>query len=223
MDSFFGMLAILLFVSGLAIFAARPYIGKNISGRLLSTDKSNNLPSIQTVHAIILSKIQDVKELTVLRSNFQSVVSFSEAKKILGHDIPGSSRKFILEYTGTIICGCDLSKIIISDQFYNKNHLLITLPNSQVLDIYPDISSFKVHEQSSGIFAKNINIDDQNREVAKDLEQVKQHLIDEGILLKSNENVRRLLVSVINPIGIEVDLHFVGGLLSSESIPLSLK
>jgi len=186
-------------------------------------NKSNDLPSIQTIHAIIISKIQDVKELAALRSNFKSVVSFSEAKKIFGHDMPGSSRKFILEYTGTIVCGCDLSKIRISDQFYNKNHLMITLPNSQVLDIYPDISSFKVHEQSSGIFAEDIKIDDQNREVAKDLEQVKQRLIEEGILLKSNENVSRLLASTINLIGIETDIHFVESLPSTKYISLPLK
>ena len=51
-------------------------------------------------------------------------------------------------------------------RYHNKNHLLITLLNSQVLDIYSDISSF-------------------NREVAKNLEQVKQRLIEEGILIKS--------------------------------------
>ena len=223
MDSFFGMLAVLLFVSGLAIIAARPYLNKNISDKLSSNNKPNDLPSIQTVHATILSKIQAVKELAVLRSNFQSVVSFSEAKKIFGHDIPGSSRKFILEYTGTIVCGCDLSRIRISNQFHNKNHLMITLPNSQVLDMYPDISSFKIHEQSSGIFAEDIKIYDQNREVTKDLEKVKQRLIEEGILLKSNEHVSRILISTVNLIGIETEIHFVESLPSVKYISLPPK
>jgi|GEM_PF-4259330 len=83
---------------------------------------------------------------------------------------------------------CALLKSESDIDGYNKNRLLITLPNSQVLDIYPDISSFKVHEQSSEIFAEDIKIEDHNREVAKDLEQVKQRLIEEGILQKNNEH-----------------------------------
>jgi len=101
--------------------------------------------------------------------------------------------------------------------------LLITLPNSQVIDIYPDISSFKVHEQSSGIFAEDIKIDDKNREVTKDLEQVKQRLIEKGILLKSNENVSRILISTVNFIGIETEIHFVESLPSTKYISLPLK
>ena len=105
MDSFFGMLAVLLFVSGLAVFAARPYINKNIFDKLSSNNKLNDLPLIQTVH----------------------------------------------------------------------------------------------------------------------LEQIKQRLIEEGILLKSNENTRQLLISTINFIGIETEIHFVESLPSTKYISLPLK
>ena len=103
----------------------------------------------------------------------------------------------------------DLTKIIIDKDFHNKNHLSITLPTSQVLHIYPNIDTFEVYDVSAGIFTSDIEIEDQNREVAKDLEEVKEQKIQEGLLLKSNENARKLLRGITTPLGVEAEIKFV--------------
>lgn len=202
MNVFLVTIAVLLFVSILA------------GGSVYINSKRNRTPeiselSIQSVHSTIMSEIQNLKELSTLKSNFHSVVSFEESKKIFGHDVPGTTRKFKLNYSGTIICGCDLKKIIIDNDFFDRNHLRITLPMSQVLHIYPNIETFEVYDVSAGIFTSDIEIEDQNREVAKDLEEVKKQNIQNGILLKSNENARKLLRAITTPLGVEAEVTFV--------------
>ena len=133
MSTFWATIAVLLFVSALVGGGAVLFMRQR---RALLPPQEEL--SIQTVRSIILTKLQNVKELAMVRSNFQSVVHFEEAKKVFGHDVPGTMRKFMLSYTGTVVCGCDLNKVNVGNSFFNRNHLQITLPQSRIFDIYPD-------------------------------------------------------------------------------------
>ena len=164
----------------------------------------------RSVRTTILSGIQNVSELATIRERFQSIVSFSDGVKIPGLDIniPGTTRKFMLKYYGTIVCGCDLSKAQVSERF-DVNRVRITLPHSEILDIYADVHSFEVYDQSAGIFT-SVKLEDQNREVDSDLLKVKAHELERGILAQSDENVRKILTSVVASTGMEAEIVFTG-------------
>ena len=164
----------------------------------------------RSVRTTILSGIQNVSELATIRERFQSIVSFSEGVKLPGFkmNIPGTTRKFMLKYYGTIVCGCDLSKAQVSERF-DVNRVRITLPHSEILDIYADVHSFEVYDQSAGIFT-SVKLEDQNREVDADLKKVKAHELERGILSQSDENVRKILTSVVASTGMEAEIVFTG-------------
>lgn len=172
---------------------------------LLSRKKINQNRSIRTT---ILSGIQNVSELATIRERFQSIVAFSDGVKIpfLDVNFPGTTRKFMLKYYGTIVCGCDLSKAQVSERF-DVNRVRIVLPHSEILDIYADVQSFEVYDQRAGIFT-SVKLEDQNREVNADLEKVKMHEIQNGILTNSDENVRKILTSVVASTGMEAEIIF---------------
>ncbi|MBQ3458393.1 MAG: DUF4230 domain-containing protein [Synergistaceae bacterium] len=162
----------------------------------------------RSVRTTILSGIQNVSELATIRERFQSIVTFSDGVKIpgLNVNIPGTTRKFMLKYYGTIVCGCDLTKAQVSERF-DVNRVRITLPHSEILDIYADVHSFEVYDQSSGIFT-SVKLEDQNREVNADLEKVKAHELQKGILSQADENVRKILTSVVASTGMEAEITF---------------
>lgn len=162
----------------------------------------------RSVRTTILSGIQNVSELATIRERFQSIVSFSDGIKIpgLNVNIPGTTRKFMLKYDGTIVCGCDLSKAQVSERF-DVNRVRITLPHSRITDIYADVHSFEVYDQHAGIFT-SVKLEDQNREVEADLAKVKAHELEGGILAHSDENVRKILTSVVSSTGMEAEIIF---------------
>lgn len=164
----------------------------------------------RSVRSTILSGIENVSELATIRERFQSIVSFSDGVKIpgLSMNIPGTTRKFMLKYYGTIVCGCDLSQAKISERF-DVNRVTITLPHSEILDVYADVHSFEVYDQHAGIFT-SVKLEDQNREVNADLEKVKAHELEQGILAQSDANVRRILTSVVASTGMEAEIVFTG-------------
>ena len=86
---------------------------------LLLTRKKGAASRKKSVRSAILLGIQNVNELATIRERFQSIVSFSEGKPVpfLGLNFPGTTRKFMMRYAGTIVCGNDLSKVDISERF----------------------------------------------------------------------------------------------------------
>ncbi|MBQ9419875.1 MAG: DUF4230 domain-containing protein [Synergistaceae bacterium] len=169
---------------------------------------STNTNPNRSIRTTILSGIENVSELATLRERFQSIVTFSDGKKIpfVNMNFPGTTRKFMLKYYGTIVCGCDLTKAQISEH-YDTNRVKITLPHSEILDIYADVHSFEVYDQSAGIFT-SVKLEDQNREVDADLEKVKAHSVQNGMLEQSDENVRKILTSVVASTGMKAEIIF---------------
>lgn len=178
---------------------------------LLLTRKKNPAVRKKSVRSAILQGIQNVNELATVRERFQSIVSFSDGKQMpfLGFCLPGTTRKFIMRYAGVIVCGNDLSKINISERFA-VNRVRVVVPRSRILDIYADIQSFEVYDQQAGLFT-SIRLEDQNREVTADLEEMRQNALKSGILSQADENTRRILTSIVATTGMEAEIVFDDG------------
>ena len=127
----------------------------------------------------------------------------------LGFCLPGTTRKFIMRYAGVIVCGNDLSKLNISERFA-VNRVRVVVPRSRILDIYADIQSFEVYDQQAGLFT-SIRLEDQNREVTADLEEMRQNALKSGILSQADENTRRILTSIVATTGMEAEIVFDDG------------
>ena len=204
-------LAIFIFLLGVAF--ALYFSGKD-------PDEDNLIQnSIQKLQAIVLEEIKNVSELATFRKNFKSTLKFEDVTQFLDFQIPGTSRKFSMDYTGTIVCGCDLSKIRIEREENSKNRVKITVPQSKILDIYADVNSFKIHSQEAGIFAENIKIEEQNELIAKDLESQKKSAIQDGIIELSNENIRQVLTSIIAGKNLDKNFQIDIEFLSENKIP----
>ena len=185
--------------------------------------RRKNKPAPESVRHTILEGIKNVSELATVRQNFQSIVTFSSSKKIPGLNIslPGTTRKFMLKYNGTIVCGCDLTKAKLSEGYGNR--MRIILPKSEVLDAYADMQSLEVYDQSAGIFT-SVKLEEQNREIAADIEKIKAHELENGLLELSDVNVKKILSSVVAPTGMLADIVFTDGSHSiSGNTPLQLE
>lgn len=178
---------------------------------LLLTRKKNPAARKKSVRSAILQGIQNVNELATVRERFQSIVSFSDGKQMpfLGFCLPGTTRKFIMRYAGVIVCGNDLSKLNISERFA-VNRVRVVVPRSRILDIYADVQSFEVYDQQAGLFT-SIRLEDQNREVTADLEEMRQNALKSGILSQADENTRRILTSIVATTGMEAEIVFDDG------------
>ena len=163
-------------------------------------------PRKQSVRSTLIQGIKDVKELTTLRQQFQSVVMFEDSKPLFGFSIPGTKRKFILKYDGVITCGNDLENIKITERFA-VNNIRMIVPRSKIFDIYADMKSVQVYDQRAGLFT-SIKLSDQNREIANNLEEMRQRAMQSDILHRADENTRLILRSLAASLGMEAEVIF---------------
>lgn len=188
-----------LFLVGTAGAAMYFFMGRKHDEERHKQEEERRTISFQQMQTIITEEIKNVRELITVRKNFTSEISFADDKKIpfLEVHMPGSDRKFLMDYSGTITCGCDLAAIrFMRDE--TTNRVKIIVPPSQILDIYADVNSFKIHHQSEGVFADNIKLEHQKEMVAEDLEAHKQLALREGILERADENFRQILAKIIS-------------------------
>ncbi|GHS92776.1 hypothetical protein AGMMS50276_01440 [Synergistales bacterium] len=158
------------------------------------------------VRSTLLRGIRNVKELATIRQNFQSIVMYEENKAFWGLVLPGTARKFILKYSGIVVCGNDLSGIQVSEAFA-VNRFRIIVPRSKILDIYADIRSVQVYDQKAGIFT-SIKLQEQNREIAANLEEVRKDALQSDILRRADENTSMVLTTMAASFGVEAEIIF---------------
>ena len=160
--------------------------------------------TFEQLQSIVYEEVQDVCELALVRKNFSSVISVDVDKKIpfLNVRMPGTSRKFLMDYSGTIVCGFDLNDVKVMRDGTLSNKVKVILPPSKILDIYADVNSFNVHLQDTGILASDIKIEEQNEWVASDVAEHGRRAVQEGLLLRADDNARKLLLSRINNRGL---------------------
>ena len=171
--------------------------------------------SFEQMQTIITAEIKNVRELVTVRKNFTAIISFADDKKIpfLNMHLPGSNRKFLMDYSGTIICGCDLDAIrFMRDELSNRVKIIV--PKSQILDIYADVNSFKIHHHDEGILADSIKLEHQKELISADLENQRQRALNEGLLTHADENIRQMLTTIISSRGLnqsfEIEIVFKG-------------
>ena len=166
--------------------------------------------AFEQVQSIIYKEVRNVFELALVRENFTSTVSVDVDKKIPYFDVhmPGTSRKFLMDYSGTIVCGFDLSgvKVVRDTTFGNK--VKVILPPSKILDIYADVNSFNIRLQDAGLLASNIKLEEQNAWVAADVDKHGRNSVQEGLLLRADDNARKILLPIIEPICLKNNFEF---------------
>jgi hypothetical protein len=168
--------------------------------------RKSNSGKLQSARSTLLRGIQNVRELATVRQSFQSIVMHEDSRALLGMALPGTTRKFILKYSGMIVCGNDLSNIQISERFA-LNRVRIVVPRSRILDIYADMKTIQVYDQRAGLFT-SIQLENQNREISANLEEVRQDALQSDILRRADENTRLVLTALAASMSMEAEVIF---------------
>ena len=163
---------------------------------ILWTPPPEEIITFAEFQTIVREEAHDVCELALVRKNFESVIPVEQDKKIplLNVHMPGTSRKMLINYSGTIVCGFDLSGLDFSHDGTSRK-VKIFLPPSRALDLYADMKSIRIYHKETGVFVDDFKLEEQNTLIAAGLEDRRQQEIQDGILLHADENARKLLLS----------------------------
>jgi hypothetical protein len=154
--------------------------------------------SKESEHRIVLTKIEELGNLELVKYNFDEVVEEKITRKFLDYDDLAPDSKALVLINGEAV-GCIDLRLIKSDDVEIKNDtIFIILPP-------PEICYAKVNHDKSRIYDINFTARMLNPELVDKAFQnaeikIRNAAIDEGILEKTKENAKKIIKSLIKTI-----------------------
>lgn len=212
MSTFFAVMAVLLFVTILGGVTGILTVDKIKS--LFAKPTNQRLPltsqriSPQELQVIILHKIENIAEFGVLKQTFNSSFIYHDDRKIFGLSMPLTNNEIKINYAGEVVCGCDMSRAVYAQDSYS-NKIKIIIPSGKILRIHELPETVKPEKVRTEIFSRAVDIEKYNRELQNSLDDMRRHLISDGILQRANERVRTSLTKLIASINHEIQTEII--------------
>ncbi|MDF2856745.1 MAG: hypothetical protein K0Q87_2596 [Neobacillus sp.] len=177
-----------------------------ISGVYVSNkyDLIQTSTNITSETSLLQDHLLELSEWTTLKYEYSNVI-ISRTEKNLAlpgiSDINYGKTIKLIEYSGYLKAGTDLSKIQISYDELSKE-LLIRIPKSQILDNVVETEKTKVEDVTGNIFSDyptQIVFD----EINANKKQLQEEKIRQGFLEEADQRVRQLLISFSKAKGYE--------------------
>ncbi|MBR2674041.1 MAG: DUF4230 domain-containing protein [Mogibacterium sp.] len=157
--------------------------------------------------ATIEANIKDISELAVLEMSYTEQENWDgEAKKLLGRDIPFTSKSMQLLYSGVVKAGPNLDNLKVET---DGSSISVLLPRSDLISHEIDEDSIKILSIKNGIF--NTVTPDNMNEVRKTAKEGKEKMIRESDFLnqadgKAVEKIKQFLQAAYPNAEIKVEV-----------------
>ena len=167
-----------------------------------STDKSSET-------ALLRDHMVEMSELTTLKYEYSNVIVSRTDKSFSFFDLPDfkyAEAIRLIEYSGYLKAGTDLSKMELSIDEASKN-ALVTIPEAQILDNVVETEQMTVEDVKGTIFSDyptQIIID----EINTHKKQLEEEKISQGFLEEANEKAKSFFTSVLDSHGYKADIKF---------------
>ena len=187
-------------VIGLVIIFVVLIIGGNIldSSGLISVKTNRDSET-----SLVQDKLVELSEWTTLRYEYSNVIVSRTDKTltVLGNDFNFAEAIKLIEYSGYLKAGTDMSKVELRYDEENKK-IYAKVPRSKILDNVVDTNSAKVEDIKGNIFSDyppQIVFDEINANKA----ELEEEKIAEGFLEEADRRIKQLLTSFLLANGYE--------------------
>lgn len=159
--------------------------------------------------ALLREQMVEMSELTTLKYEYSNVIVSRTDKSFSFFDLPDfkyAEAIRLIEYSGYLKAGTDLSKMELSIDEASKN-ALVTIPEAQILDNVVETEQMTVEDVKGTIFSDyptQIIID----EINTHKKQLEEEKISQGFLEEANEKAKSFFTSVLDSHGYKADIKF---------------
>lgn len=143
----------------------------------------------EIVQKVLSDQTADVSELVSAEYLFTNAAKFTDTSHIIGILDWMTEKSFIQQWDGTIKAGIDLSALSVSIE---DRVVTITMPHAKIISYEVDHDSIKVLDEKNNIF-NPISIKDKNDFDSKTKESMKARAVQNGLLIKAEENAQTIL------------------------------
>lgn len=148
----------------------------------------------EIISSTIEEKVSKIVELSTVKYNYTDIVTYRNSKELSGLKVPFTEKKFIVQYSGYIKAGVDLSTIEVDIKDPDTIH--IVMEKAKILENTIIEEEVKFFDEKDGIFNK-LSFEDLFAVLIGEKEKAKKQAIDRGLLNESQGNAEEILLSLL--------------------------
>lgn len=146
--------------------------------------------------SLIQGKVVELSELTTLKYEYSKAMVNRDDKKILMTDIRFAETIKLVEYTGYLKAGSDLSKVEVGYDEVGKQ-VTVKVPKAKVLDNVVELENMKIEDVKGNIFS-----DPPTQKIIEDINTEKKKFeeekIKQGFLMEADKRTEEVLKSFLS-------------------------
>lgn len=158
------------------------------------TDKPHTYSS-----SAIMEKISYVKDLSLVKYNYNGVISYKDYLKFMNMQVPMTEKSFLIRYNGYVRAGIDMSKAHVS---VNGKRVKVTLPKPTVQETMIDEKTIEVFDESMNIL-NPLKVGDYQKAIVGEKNKITSDALAKGILTESSEQAHEFINSLLDELGFE--------------------
>lgn len=155
---------------------------------------------MEIISSTIEEKVSKIVELSTVKYNYTDIVTYKNSKDLSGIQIPFTEKRFIVQYSGYIKAGVDLSTIEIDVK--NEKTIHIEMEKAKVLENVIIEEEVKFFDEKDGFFNK-LNFEDLYGVLIGEKEKAKNDAINRGLLNEAQDNAEEILLSLLDEMDFE--------------------
>lgn len=154
----------------------------------------------------IKEKIIKIGELSTIKYNYTDILSYKNTKGIKGLNIPITEKGFIVQYSGYLKAGINMSNLNIDIK--DKNTIYLKLGKGKVLENTIIEEETKFLDEKNGLFNK-LKFEDLYKVLVEEKKKIETNAINNGLLKEAENNIEEILISLLEEIGFkEITIKF---------------
>lgn len=187
-----GIALVVIFATGLFIgFAVTRLFINPAAPRLLNT-------------SVLLQQVQSLSELVTVKYIMEKVVVLEDPPKDTLSKLFAGESRVIMVASGVIKAGVDLSKLKDSDLQLHGTNISLTLPSSNIMDVYLDDKKTQILEHKTGLLRQYDHELQQaaRRQAVDDMRRAAKY---QGIINEADTRAKAELSRLFGSLGLKVE------------------
>ena len=145
---------------------------------------------------LLQSQICDIGELATVEYLYTDAGKFENPKKLLGVNVPLTTKSFIAKWDGIIKAGVKVDEITIETDDSNKE-IVIYIPKATILSHEIMDDSIETLDQKDGLF-NPVKVEDVRTFDSISKESMEKRAIENGLLDKAYKNAKQIIKKLVN-------------------------
>ncbi len=169
-------------------------------GGLIGYQKLSIKNDVNLLSNNIEEKVSDLVELSTIKYNYTNIVDYENTKKFSGINIPFTSKKFIVKYSGYIKAGMELDDIdiIVSD----RETVRLKINKAKIMENVISEEDVYFYDEKDSVFNK-LSYDNLYEVLIDEKEKMEKQVLKDGILNDAEKNGEKIIYSLLEGMGFE--------------------